>query len=168
MKRIYFLFFILGILAFIAGLFLSNFAANIVAKELLFPLLLWPVLFAITLYMVKKSSTTVVYGLLITLATSALTYFSSYYFPWLMILLPLTLVALSIKFGFVLRAAAISYTAVILSFLVFFALSIPQTGFCQIGIKKLNNSEEFVEISWDELKTSPLLEDAIVNCRGKR
>lgn len=160
-------FFATGIIAFIVGLFLSDFApAHLVARELLVPLLLWPILFAVMLYVVRRSFATAIHGLIISLLVSILAYLSSYYFPWLMILLPAILAAVSLKLGFVWRATAVSYTTLILSFLVFFALSITyHPGICYIRIQKLDTSEEFAEVSWNELKDYPVLEKAIVNCK---
>lgn len=138
------IFFITGIIAFILGQPLLEFLRKIIkqhilAGELLIPLLLWPFLVAIVLYAMKKSFRNAVNGMALAFLASGITYsptllinspISSPYISYLVllipVLLPLTFILMSAKYGFVWRATGISYIALILSFFIFFFISAAQ------------------------------------------
>jgi len=138
------IFFITGVIAFILGQPLLEFLRDIIrqhilAGELLVPLLLWPILLAIVVYAIRKSFRDAANGIALAFLASGITYsptllvnspFGSSYIGYLMLLIPVliptTFILLSTRYGFVWRAAGISYIALILSFFIFFFISAAQ------------------------------------------
>lgn len=138
------IFFITGVIAFILGqplleLLRTIIRQHILAGELLIPLLLWPFLMAVVLYTIKKSFRGAMAGIVLAFLTSAITYLpvllinsplGSSYIGYSMllipVLIPLTFILLSTRYGFVWRATGISYIALILSFFIFFFISAAQ------------------------------------------
>ncbi|MFO7966953.1 MAG: hypothetical protein R6U44_05080 [Archaeoglobaceae archaeon] len=139
------------------------------ARELLIPFLLWSVLFPASVYLIKRSRSVLLYGLAIAIPTVILAYASSYYFPWLMVLIPLFLILVSIKFGFIWRATGVSYIGLLVSFFIFFLFTLGQAGgfYCQMEIQKIDSCEDYVELTKDELNEYKLLKRAISKCEGE-
>ncbi len=163
-KSHYFLYIAVGVLSFLVGL-LVKFSRTfwIHRGEILIPLAVWPFLFCLLVWSLRRSQRATIYGFLVSSITSLVVYAISFLSPFLLvillILLPLLLAVMGYAFKHlksIFHPAAISYAALILSFLLFFAwsaYSVYNSGYYAVYIEKHKAAyEEWVEISEEDLK----------------
>ncbi len=172
----YFLYIAVGILSFLIGLIIKFSRAFWIHRgEIIIPLVVWPFLFCLLVWILRRSRKAPIYSFLISSITSLLVYVAGFLSPFLLLvillLLPLLLAVLGYAFKHlrsIFYPAAISYTALILSFLLFFtwsAYSVYSSGYYAVYIEKQGAAyEEWVEISGEDLKKHPELGKLIERC----
>ena len=160
--------FLIGILIKLSRVFWIN------QGEILIPLAAWPFLFCTLVYALTKSQKNLAYSFLISSTTSLIIY-TSFLSPFLVFLLMLVIPFILAGLGYAVKrlrpiffSASISYAALILSFLLFFAwgaYSVYNSGYYAVYIEKHKAAyEEWVEISDEELKEHPELGKLIERC----
>jgi|GEM_PF-2978221 hypothetical protein len=167
-KSHYFLYIAVGILSFLIGIVIKFSRAFWIHRgEILIPLAVWPFLFCLLVWILRRSGKAIIYSFLISSITSLIVYAIGFLSPFLLLvillLLPLLLAALGYAFKHlksIFHPAAISYAALILSFLLFFAwsaYSVYNSGYYAVYIEKHKAAyKEWVEISGEDLKKHEL------------